>query len=70
MTKRIDYVFSKTGVIQWITDSEPVIHCNDCQYYDSHANICKKLLDSQTMKPMRVQSNRYCDFGIENDLPF
>lgn len=34
MSKRVDYIFNKEEVIHWITNSEPVLHCNDCKYYD------------------------------------
>lgn len=70
MAKHIDYIFNKAEVIRWITDSEPVLHCNVCMYYDSHTSTCKKLLDSRTKKPVSVRLNSYCFLGIENDLPF
>lgn len=70
MTKSTDYIFKKEEAIRWITDSEPVLHCNYCMYYDFQTSTCKKLLDSQTKKPVKVQSDSYCYFGIENDLPF
>lgn len=70
MTKCVDYIFNKAEAIRWITDSEPVLHCNYCKYYNPHTNTCEKLLDSQTKKPVTVQFNSYCFLGIESDLPF
>ena len=70
MAKSIDYAFNKAETIKWITDSEPVLHCNDCMHYDLQTNTCKRLLDSRTKKPLQVQFNSYCFLGIENDLPF
>lgn len=70
MAKPTDYVFNKAEVIHWITNSEPVLHCNDCKYYNVQTNTCEKLLDSQTKKPVKVRFNTYCSFGIENNLPF
>lgn len=70
MSKVADYIFNKAEAIRWITNSEPVIHCNDCKYYNLQTSTCEKLLDSQTKKPAKVQFNSYCYFGIENDLPF
>lgn len=70
MKKSVNYSFNKAEAIRWITDSEPVLHCNDCKYYDSHTSTCEKLLDSRTKKPVKVQFNSYCYFGIENDFPF
>lgn len=70
MSKRVDYIFNKEEVIHWITNSEPVLHCNDCKYYDLQTSTCKKLLDSRTKKLMKVRFNSHCSFGIENDLPF
>lgn len=70
MSKVDDYIFNKAEAIRWITNSEPVIHCNDCKYYNLQTSTCEKLLDSRTKKPVKVQFNSYCYFGIENDLPF
>lgn len=70
MVKPTDYSFNKVEAIRWITDSEPVLHCNDCKYYDFNTNTCEKLLDSRTKKPVKVRFNSYCYFGIKNDLPF
>ena len=41
MAKPTDYVLNKAEVIRWITDSEPVLHCNDCMYYDLQTSTCK-----------------------------
>lgn len=70
MAKFTDYNFNKAEAIRWITDSEPVLHCNDCKYYDPHTSTCEKLLDSQTKKPVKVQFNSYCFLGMENEYPF
>ncbi len=70
MVKPTDYSFNKAEAIRWITDSEPVLHCNDCKYYDLHTNTCGKLLDSFTKKPVKVQFNSYCFLGTENEYPF
>lgn len=68
--RRTDYRFNKAEAIRWINDSEPVLYCSDCKYYDSNTNTCEKLLDSRTKKPVKVQFNNYCYFGIENEFPF
>lgn len=70
MTKLTDYDFNRAEVIRWITDSEPVLHCKDCKYYDRQTNTCEKLLNSRTKKPVKVRFNNYCSFGIKDDLPF
>lgn len=40
--KFTDYIFNKAEAIRWITDSEPVLHCSYCKYYDPQTNICEK----------------------------
>lgn len=68
--KFTDYIFNKAEAIRWITDSEPVLHCNDCKYYNPQTNICEKLLDSRTKKAVEVRFDNHCSFGIKDDLPF
>mgnify|MGYP004669169127 CR=1 FL=1 len=70
MAKPTDYVFNKAETIKWITDSEPILHCNDCKYYDLNTSTCGKLLDSLTKRPLKLKFNSYCFWGVENDLPF